>query len=60
MADRQSALASAEHDLNNKEEQIKRNEAEIASCREDIHKKVEEVSCVGNMCVNCLTFYRLI
>jgi hypothetical protein len=32
-----------EEEVDRKEEQIKRNEAEIASCRDDIRSKVEQV-----------------
>ena len=39
-----------EQEVDRKEEQIKRNEAEIASCRDDIRSKVDEVGFVVVPC----------
>lgn len=49
LSDAQSRVESLDHEVNRKEEQIKRNEGEILACRDDIKNKVDEV---GHAAVN--------
>ena len=43
LADAQSRGQLLQQDVDRKDEQIKRNEAEISSCRDNIHAKADEV-----------------
>ena len=50
LADARNRGQVLEQEVDRKEEQIKRNEAEIASCRDDIRSKVDEVGFVVVPC----------